>query len=56
MFDLALGWTILLLWGIASALCSIFILAIGFRLAQMRADRRRREQRLGYLQPPFCRG
>jgi uncharacterized membrane protein len=56
MFDLALGWTIVVLYLIAAGICSIFILAMGYRLAQMREQRRRRDRRLGYLRPPFRRG
>lgn len=55
MFDLAFGWTVVVLYAIAAGVCSVFILAMGYQLTQMRENRRRREQRIGYLQPPFRR-
>jgi hypothetical protein len=56
IFDLAFGWTLLVLYGIAAGVCCVFVLAIGYRLAQMRDYRRRREQRQGYIYPPFRNG
>lgn len=49
VFDLALGWSLFLLYAIASVLCTLFIVACGYRLAQLREERRRRQQRRGYL-------
>lgn len=56
MFDLALGWTLFVLYAIAAGFCTVLLLALGYRLNQMREDRQRRENRLGYIDlTPFRR-